>query len=53
MWPDLSNELLRSKPAGQLNHASPLCPLSACGEGKDEVRGEANIATDLREIISI
>jgi hypothetical protein len=31
--------------------ASPLYPLSASGEGKDEVRGEAKFKAELRGII--
>jgi hypothetical protein len=31
-------------------NASPLCPLSACGEGKGESRGEAKVEVKLRGI---
>jgi SAM-dependent methyltransferase len=41
-WETSANELPRSTAAKHLNHASPLCPLSANGEGKDEVGGDAS-----------
>jgi Ca-activated chloride channel homolog len=45
------NELPHYQTSDYLNSASPLCPLSASGVGKDEVRGEAKAIAKLRGIM--